>query len=309
MEEVVYLAICAIIRDEREDYLHEWVDYHLKVGVDFICIYDNGSYKPINKTLQDVDNVTIVDWPGDFKMFQAYQNFINRFRGLVKWTAFIDSDEFLIPRNPEIRVDTILNKYENFGGLAANWLLFGSNNKTCNKEPQLTAFTKRASDNAELDSGQVINSHVKSIVQLKYVISPRGAHNFEYKKGSFCVNEKGAKVSNAFSNLTYGLININHYFLRSYEDFAEKVKKIGPEVGYYRKIEEFQIIDKLCSVEDLTAVDIRDKTKNRKINSYYNDSFYLITNKDVEEAIRTNKISCGLEHWLRYGRYEKRKAI
>lgn len=37
-----YLAICAIAKDEGS-YFSEWIEWHLKMGVEKFYIYDNGS--------------------------------------------------------------------------------------------------------------------------------------------------------------------------------------------------------------------------------------------------------------------------
>lgn len=41
-------------------------------------------------------------------------------------TAFIDTDEFLIPANSEEDLPILLREYESYGGLAVNWRMFGS---------------------------------------------------------------------------------------------------------------------------------------------------------------------------------------
>ena len=46
-----YLAICAIVKDEN-DYLPEWLDYHFRLGVEKIYLYDDDSLIPVINTVQ-----------------------------------------------------------------------------------------------------------------------------------------------------------------------------------------------------------------------------------------------------------------
>lgn len=58
------LAICAIARLENA-YINEWVEWHLKLGVDHIYVYDNkfGCEDSIDTVLLDRfrDKVTIIE--------------------------------------------------------------------------------------------------------------------------------------------------------------------------------------------------------------------------------------------------------
>ena len=45
------LALCCIVKDEDE-YLQEWIKYHLKIGVQHFFIYDNESKTPVSDTLK-----------------------------------------------------------------------------------------------------------------------------------------------------------------------------------------------------------------------------------------------------------------
>ena len=44
-----YVIICAILKDETP-YLIEWVEHHLKIGVEHFVLYDNNSIIPARHT-------------------------------------------------------------------------------------------------------------------------------------------------------------------------------------------------------------------------------------------------------------------
>ena len=101
-----YLAACAIARDESA-YLPEWVAYHVVVGFSHFTIYDNGSTIPVRKVLRgEVDRglVRVIDFPGrawPSLQLDAYNNYLSWARNLSKWTAFIDIDEFIVPKSSD----------------------------------------------------------------------------------------------------------------------------------------------------------------------------------------------------------------
>ena len=58
---VNYLAICAIAKDEGP-YLKEWIEWHLKNGVEKFYIYDNGSKDDTTTVLKPYIEKGIVEY-------------------------------------------------------------------------------------------------------------------------------------------------------------------------------------------------------------------------------------------------------
>src|ERR1700744_6355843 len=95
-----YLSICCIIKDENV-YLKEWIDYHRLIGVEHFFIYDNGSKKPIADTIRELgfDVIATVNTiHGKAKQVKAYGDCIKRYGKASRWIAFIDVDEFIVPK-------------------------------------------------------------------------------------------------------------------------------------------------------------------------------------------------------------------
>ncbi len=247
------LAICAIIRDEREDYLKEWINYHLAIGVDFIHFYDNNSKIPV----QPSNRVLVTPFPCIDRCRQmiAYDDFISRLKGKVKWTAFIDPDEFIVIRNSPHRLDTFLENYENYGGVGLNWLIYGSSGVIDNASgSQIHAFTKRSNYTA------AINNHIKTITQLEHVLCAVEGHSYRYLNGQYCVNEKYQRVDGAFSPFSCEQAYINHYTIRSKDDYAAKIEKgvvWGDPLVYNWK--KFNFNEAFCNeIEDKTLIEIHN---------------------------------------------------
>jgi hypothetical protein len=53
MPQLFNTSICLIIKDEN-DYINEWLDWHLKVGFEHFYIYDNGSKIAIKDSVNEI---------------------------------------------------------------------------------------------------------------------------------------------------------------------------------------------------------------------------------------------------------------
>jgi hypothetical protein len=249
-----YLALCLFCKDENQ-YLEEWLDYHFLLGVEHVFIYDNASRVPIRETVKkyiDQGKVTVEWFPDDSqqKQFRAYGRCLREHGSQFFWMGFIDTDEFIVPKK-QLKLTEFLAHYENYGALAVCWYCFGSNGLATRQERVLEAFVKRSSPEFAL------NTHVKSIVNTQFSSreDPDHAHLMRLKDGYFCVDEKGNRVDDAMHRLhTSENIQINHYILRSREEFQDKVKRgNGWELG--RESAFFETYDAECNrVEDRTIL-------------------------------------------------------
>lgn len=236
------VAICAIAKNEGP-YLKEWVEFHLKTGVTRFFIYDNDSETPIAEILHEyvqkgVVHVEVVK--GKQKQRHAYKHCLANFGRSCQWIAFIDVDEYIVPRTLSGNLPEFLKAYEKFGGLGINWLVFGSNGHISKPvESQMLSYRKRFLKTA------VINSHIKSIVQPRYVKSASAdPHHFIFRRGKHCVNENFHRITGSRTPNSTNKIQLNHYFLRSLKEFEEKIERGRADGGQTRSMEDFQIWDK-----------------------------------------------------------------
>ncbi|PZP47810.1 MAG: hypothetical protein DI598_10670 [Pseudopedobacter saltans] len=217
-----YVSICAIQKDEN-DYLEEWIRFHLKIGIDHFFIYDNGSKISPSLILREYTNkgvVTIINYPGDSKQNEAYLHCIKRNKYLSKWIACIDIDEYIVPKIPKGDLKGFLKDFEHYGGFGMNWLIFGSNgHKFKTKKSQLESFVMRSYEDFP------VNKHIKSIVQPKFVIDVNSPHHFKFVMGKKCVNENFEIIEGPFSEHSSKKIQLNHYYCRSEEEYLEKISR------------------------------------------------------------------------------------
>jgi hypothetical protein len=238
-----YLTVCSVVKDEH--YLPEWVEYHRLVGVEQICLYDGGTFTAESVLKKQIAEgfVKIIMFPGAGVQLAAYNHYIQHYGGQSRWIAFIDADEFIVPKTrDDLRV--LLEKYEAFGGLGVSWLMFGSSYHIYRPSGlQIENYTWRSGSDYQ------VNRHIKSIVQSDCVRStaPNNPHAFVYKSGYYCVNELCEPISGPFSRNTTEVIQLNHYFLRSYADFLSKIQR-GPADGIsYLKPDRFFQCDRVSN--------------------------------------------------------------
>jgi hypothetical protein len=249
-----YLSLCAIIKDENA-YLEEWIRYHLKIGVEHFFIYDNDSKIPVAKTLADLglaQYVTVKTISGKSKQVKAYQHCLNVHGSKSNWIGFIDLDEFIVPKSTKGRMDLFLKPYEPYGGLGLSWFIFGSNgHQYRTNKPQIESFTYRSKPDF------LPNSHIKSVVQPKFVKAAYNAHAFHYLEGKFCVDEHFTPIHGAFTPHSSDTIQLNHYYCRSFEEFQDKLKRGMADTKKQRKMEQFHYHDGQSNlIEDRTILDI-----------------------------------------------------
>ncbi|NPV87546.1 MAG: glycosyltransferase family 92 protein [Anaerolineae bacterium] len=240
------LSLCLIARDE-EDYLQEWVDYHILVGVEHFYIYDNESKVKVRQVLDDYIRrgwVTVMDIAGFPAQLFAYDHCLQMFGHTSRWMGFIDADEVLVPKTTtDLR--ELLAEYEPYGGLAVSSLFFGSGG--CQHKPQdgqIAAFRLRTPE------VHPFNRAVKCIVQPSRVLLPDSPHGFTFRQDFFCVNENGFRVDDQLFPNHVEKVQLNHYFCRSLEEMESKLARGrgGDGVVYTQK--RFIEVEKFSQVAD-----------------------------------------------------------
>ena len=118
------------------------------------------------------------------------------------------------------------------------------------------------------------NDHIKSIVQPRYVLPrvPANPHSFSYKEGAFCVNELGTPIQGPFSRNSTTLVQLNHYYCRSRQEIDEKLKRGRADTGTCRSLEEFLSVDRIATVEDRTACELKERLDRRPSSSMLLDT-------------------------------------
>ncbi|MDE6336126.1 MAG: glycosyltransferase family 92 protein [Muribaculaceae bacterium] len=242
-----YLTVCAIAKDEGP-YFKEWIEWHRKMGVDKFYIYDNESTDATRAILAPYIDAGIVEYhyfPGYRKQLAAYDDCISRHRFDSRWIAFIDLDEFIVPVKDTNVID-FLKRFEDRPVVEINWLVYGSGGAV-KKEPggMMERFKKHSKPD------HILNRHVKSIVDPRRVFCMIGCHEAARISGKGA-DSHGNTITQSFRDRVpqQDVIRINHYAVRSFEEFLEKQNR-GRASGKKRTVsrEYFDEYD-LNDIED-----------------------------------------------------------
>ena len=230
-----YLALCAIAKNEGP-YFREWIEWHRSMGVDKFYIYDNESTDGTREVLEPyvlADVVEHIPFPGHRMQLAAYDDCLRRHRLDTRWIAFIDLDEFIVPvKDDSIR--TFLQQHEDASAVEINWLIYGSGG-----QKKKTPGTMMERFKYHSLPSHHLNRHVKSIVDPRHVYTMIGCHEVARIAGR-TVDSHGNTVTKHFRDREpqQDVIRINHYAVRSYEEFVEKQAR-GRASGTNKTIEEW----------------------------------------------------------------------
>ena len=229
-----YLSVCVIAKDEGQ-YFKEWLDWHISQGVDKFYVYDNGSKDNTREVLGPYIESGIVDYtyfPGNRKQIAAYDDCFAKHRYETRWLAMIDMDEFIVPIKDNT-IPAFLKKYEDYPVVEINWLIFGSSGLKVKTPGGVMERFKQHSEPAH-----PLNRHVKSIFNPRRVYGMIGCHEVARINGKG-VDGNGRKIRISWKDRTpqQECIRINHYAIKSYEEFIEK-KGRGRASGPTRQLED-----------------------------------------------------------------------
>jgi hypothetical protein len=222
-----YFAMCLIIKDGVED-LPEWIEYHYRLGASKFYIFDHNSTVPAINFIRDYVLSGLVDLK--FTGFHggqdnrppqiiAYDKCLHDYGTRHRFMSFIDSDEYIVVVDKNRTIPDVLKKYEKYGGLALNWMMFGS------------------SGHIEKPPGGVIanyyrchrDRHVKQIVNTQYTVRSSGnPHHFIYKPHYYAVSNNGTRIVGPWNDglhAAYDVIHLNHYNTKSRAEYETKMER------------------------------------------------------------------------------------
>ncbi|MBD8684811.1 glycosyltransferase family 2 protein [Pseudomonas sp. CFBP 13719] len=223
-------CIVAIAKDEGP-YLLEWASYHIALGFDRIFLYDNDSSDHPESILAPLlDHVEVISWPtqeGISPQLTAYNNPNIKLRDSYDFAAFIDIDEFITLRHLDNIKDYLETLPETVSAVAINQKIFGSSHLDQYIDTPVTSrFTKCA------DYDHPEHLWYKSIYRLKNVRQINNCHKGDLLQGDYTdanfstenvdLDAPGQTKINASEK-----IHINHYILKSREEFETKKKLRG----------------------------------------------------------------------------------
>ena len=227
------VVIVAIAKMEQ-DYIEEWVKYHLHIGFDQVILYDNEDVPFYEKFLKKFsDKVKVIHIPGNRYgkgvQYVALDDFTQNhmLKNGITHAAHIDVDEFIVLKKHST-IQDFIGEYikDTCGGIGMNWRLFGDSGLEKQTEKSvLNRFTKT----------EIIgNQHIKTLFDVKCFVRFQQCHSIETKPGYNIQSTDGRIIKGPFNKEpNLDVIQLNHYKCKTFEEFQKIVKRgrAGTEIG------------------------------------------------------------------------------
>lgn len=239
------VAIIAISRLEN-DYINEWVEHHLNIGIDHIYIYDNSSLKEekLSGAIYEkyLDKVSIIP-AYDKNQYQktAYKDAYQRFGNLYEWLIYIDIDEFIMLQKDTNIKDFIKRFPKDLETYKMHWQIYNDNeliDRSCSSSIVNDFITPLKT---------MHNNQTKSIIK-------GGLKNIDFISVHYGVRNINGKISHLktyygdmkpthtngliVKPIDYTYVKLNHYMTKTIcEYICQKMRRPDAARDYTRTID------------------------------------------------------------------------
>ncbi|HVK91745.1 MAG TPA: glycosyltransferase family 92 protein [Mycoplana sp.] len=262
------IAIAVCVKDEAP-YIEEWARFHRAVGVRHFIVYDNDSTDATCDVLRgvlDPRELTIVPWAG--RIFSprteqlidgqvlAYAHAILNFGGKFRRIAFIDADEFLLPRK-HATVEEALAAAGDFPNVSLPWHMFGtSGHRSRPNGPVVLNFTRRCADplapTEHATNFKCIVDPCEVVEVTIHQFKTRGFGDQTVNDAGFRASRRGRKDHRFYSN---AFLQLNHYYSKSEEEMAAKMAR-----GSNYAVSSERLAEKMRStLRDIEGAEVEDR--------------------------------------------------
>lgn len=244
-------------------YIDEWIDFHFKQGINYIYIYirykeniNLDLYKKLTEKFKNNKNLFLIH--KKWSPFSHIKNFLKNNNKKYKddWIIFLDIDEFLYSPIENKNIKDIIKIYEekHIYAIYINWLCYGSND-LINKPKNIIDSFKESSDKFNPINYSIKSLYKMNIINLDLINKINTSHKLPIKQEYDYYNTNFQKINDYNSNkikniikknrqkylnligkkkeiinyedITYPtnnpLLIINHYILRSKEEYLLKI--------------------------------------------------------------------------------------
>jgi len=270
----IYPVIFCIAKME-EDYIEEFVKYHLGLGFKHIYLYDNEDEPTYHKILKDyLNEMTIIHIPkNEYNMAVQYV-VINHFIDNILDTSdkithviHMDIDEFIVLKRHK-NICEFIEEYikDDCKGIGINWRFFGSSGQIKQtKEPVTQRF---------ILCQEKADKHIKTLYKRDNIICYGTCHDVIVSKG--VIKSTNNKIIYGAFNEDYdvSVIQLNHYKTKTWEEFKRISKR-----GRADKTE----------IDNMILETRLDKTIEKSFNTFNLNETEDTTARDFYKSIIENK--------------------
>lgn len=275
-------AICCIAKCEN-NYIREWVDYHLALGFDniFICDNNNVDGERIKPLFDDNRQVVVLDWRGK-KACQsmAYSCFYKSIGKDYDWIAYIDIDEFItFAENSGLNtIEEFLDRFDDSVDMVhLNWMCFGDNGIVdVDNFGVLKRFVNPLDYEKKIMYDFPENNHVKSLIRggLDIGDSLIGIHTTKEGKDFSVVDAEGKNIVNDnFKPYNFSTVYIRHFVTKTIVEWLLKISRGRATLN---------ASSELYPIEKFFLYNEKTPEKEKIVDSF------LMFKKSIEQSIATD---------------------
>jgi hypothetical protein len=228
-EMIVHLVVIVIHEDP---YIAEFLDHYVGLGVDRIYLYDNSPSATMS-VLCEHPKISYKHFPGKQKQLPAYFDYIqNKQNGLERadFVGFLDADEFLVLKRHST-IQEFLGEFSHVSAVVIPWRMFGTNGLVSyDPRPVVERFQVGEVETHSHFKGFVRPQEIQSMNNPHFVCTLRGTTNAQQTK----------MITNAEDHCedSGDVAIINHYFTKSFQEFAKKRARGRADISQIRDMNE-----------------------------------------------------------------------
>lgn len=217
------IALVCIAKNE-DNYIDEWIEYHIKLGFSKIFIYQN-DWRYKGKYINN-DCICLIEYDGQQKQLNSYNDFITNNYNNFDWAGFLDIDEFVVLKQ-DSSISEFLAKYIDYYSVGLNWSVFGSNGLQFNGDYLCVKRFTKCKKRLDKEVKCFINFN-KAKDTLHFFDSP---HNVSQINKTISV-DKSHFINGPFSyngRDNRDIAYVNHYYTKTKEEWDQKMARGWPE--------------------------------------------------------------------------------
>lgn len=233
-QEKVRYRVCGCTQQKLYPNLTEpWLDYHRRIGMDFMYIIDNNSTEDLKKKFAKRSDVHVSFWPYAKSQPQIWSYYLVMAQSRCEWMLFFDTDEYVmfgLGRDKEYAnkrpLKRFVNRLQESGNVAAQiqyTILIGQHARVPKDPPPLLYLYGKVDQ----------KPHCKTILYMDYPWAYSTVHYANAKEGYF----QHYKVLLTKGGMDKKPVDVDedpiliHYQTRSWEEFIIKSKSLSSATG------------------------------------------------------------------------------
>lgn len=263
---------------QGQEYIRDYVEYHLNLGFDKIILIDNNETdgpNPMTVLSEFTDYIEYVDKRGDHSPTrqndnntEVYQKYWTEF----DWLFFSDDDEYYVLNIDSDIKEFLSNRHFNkVDVIGINWKLMTDNNLVYYENiPVFERFTEAAAINLRLKYQNITeNSHIKSAVRCSRPDIRFNHPHFPVADTTLVsVNGSGSHIPSRspFCASDYKYIELRHFMYKTAEEFCKN--RIGTQRYYQNAKYDGVPVDNAHEIENFFRLNKWTQEKQDVIDKY-----------------------------------------